>query len=296
MAESFSAALKRYIHSGYKAPEAMRAVWQDVKVGRVARPARRRRVVYSPGTSVAASPREVRAMARAALRRNPELTGEQHQVLNAWARYGPTHWLRKVKGGWVDELPPIVGSFPTVWKTKREAAERVNRLILLRAREWRGQEPESNPRRSNPAGVELIQFRADGHVVSLGRFPTFRRAATHARRQQRLYPEDEFEIKGQRGRRRYIAPAPTATGVGRLVGLVGPMRPPRRNPVTLTARAAGKLARADPAVRRLPRVGWCVRLSDGRELCHDARGYYLVGAGRQRASCSTTPTRGGRTV
>src|SRR5258707_5086776 len=42
MAESFSAALKRYIAGGYKAPDAMRAVWHDVKVGRVARPARRR--------------------------------------------------------------------------------------------------------------------------------------------------------------------------------------------------------------------------------------------------------------
>ena len=198
MAESFSAALKRYIASGYKAPEAMRAVWHDVRLGRVERPARRTRRARGGGDPVAA-----RVLGES--RRHPqssgygELSGEQHQVLNAWARFGPTHWLRKVKGGWIDELPPIVGSFPTVWKTKREAEARVDRLIQIRSREWRGL--EANPRR----------------------------------------------------------------------------RKPRGNPVTLSARAAGKIASADPAVRRLPRVGWCVRLSDGRELCHDARGYYLVG-------------------
>ncbi len=43
MAEPFAAALRRYIASGYRATEAMKAVWHDVKVGTVARPARRRR-------------------------------------------------------------------------------------------------------------------------------------------------------------------------------------------------------------------------------------------------------------
>jgi hypothetical protein len=36
--ESFAAALKRYIAAGYKAPEAMRATWHDVHIGRVSRP------------------------------------------------------------------------------------------------------------------------------------------------------------------------------------------------------------------------------------------------------------------
>lgn len=80
---------------------------------------------------------------RAALRHNPELTGEQHQVLNTWARYGPRHWLRKVKGGWITELPASVGDFPVVFKTKREALARVDALLLLRSHEWRG--VASNP-------------------------------------------------------------------------------------------------------------------------------------------------------
>lgn len=152
MAETFGAALKRYIGSGYKAPEAMRAVWHDVRSGRVARPARRRRrVVYSPGTRAPASRREVRAMARAVARRNP-LTRQR---------------------------APLFG----------------------------------------PGAVD---------------------AAWHARQVQS----------------------------SRLSGLAA-----------LSARAAGRVARGDPAVRRLPRRGYCVRLSDGRELCHDSQGYYLVGSG-----------------
>lgn len=39
--ESFAAAMKRYIRSGYAAPQAMKAVWHDVKIGRVERPPRR---------------------------------------------------------------------------------------------------------------------------------------------------------------------------------------------------------------------------------------------------------------
>lgn len=150
MAETFGAALKRYIGSGYKAPEAMRAVWHDVRSGRVARPARRRRrAVYSPGTREPASRREVRAMARAVARRNPR------------------------------DRAPLFG----------------------------------------PGAVD---------------------AAWHARQVQS----------------------------SRLSGLTA-----------LSARAAGRIARGDLAVRRLPRRGYCVRLSDGRELCHDSQGYYLVGSG-----------------
>ncbi len=291
MAESFGAALKRYIAGGYKAPEAMRAVWHDVRIGRVARPRRGRRLPADvpgpplrPGTPAARqfirrlkrSPeyvpkpaegrnpfvplparaagrlarrdRAVRRLPRvgycvrlsdgrelchdaqgyylvgaaqrnpltrketgetlravraslhsarrlpsltapqardpiaraahrgwwyghadafavtarrfgtkrrggrprgfrlyygpdAALRQNPALTGEQHQVLNTWAQYGPRHWLRKVKGGWITELPASVGNVPVVFKTKREAMQRVDGLILLRSHEWRGVAP-----------------------------------------------------------------------------------------------------------------------------------------------------------
>lgn len=33
--------------------------------------------------------------------------------------------------------------------------------------------------------------------------------------------------------------------------------------------------------RKLPKVGWCQRLDDGRELCRDRRGYYYVGSKRR---------------
>jgi hypothetical protein len=95
---------------------------------------------------------------RAALRYNPELTGEQHTVLNTWARVGPTHWLRKVKSGWITELPEIVGNFPVVFKTKREATERVNTLVLKRAHEWRGIEP-NEPRRPHGARARRTRHR-----------------------------------------------------------------------------------------------------------------------------------------
>lgn len=52
------------------------------------------------------------------------------------------------------------------------------------------------------------------------------------------------------------------------------------NAAPLTTRAASRLVRTDPVVRRRPGVGYSVRLGDGRELCHDARGYYLSGRAR----------------
>src|SRR5258708_26282065 len=125
MAESFSAALKRYIAGGYKAPDAMRAVGHDVKVGRVARPARRR---------------AMRSSARAA-------PPTPHAAL------GPVRPYKGMRGMWI-----------------------------------------SGPQRTEPIGMRAAK---------------------------------------------------------RLVGAA-----------------------------RLPRVGYCVRIPGGRELCHDARGYYLVGSAR----------------
>ena len=136
MAERFAGALKRYIASGYKPTEAMKAVWQDVRTGRVARPARRR---------------------------------------------GPKR--------------------DRVWTPARVAHRQSAYRAFTRNR-------GSSPR--------------DNTLAALASFA----------------------------------------------------------PPSITARAAGQLVRADPAVRRLPRRGYCVRLSDGRELCHDARGYYLVGTAR----------------
>lgn len=52
----------------------------------------------------------------------------------------------------------------------------------------------------------------------------------------------------------------------------------RRNPETITARAAGKLMRSQGLKNKLPAIGRCVRLADGRDLCHDGRGYYLAGS------------------
>ncbi len=310
MAEPFGAALKRYIAGGYQAPEAMRAVWHDVRIGRVARPARRRRVVYSPGTRVAASAREVRAMARAVTPRNPfaqlparaagrlvrrdpavrrlprrgycvrlsdgrelchdsqgyylvgqarrnpltrveaaqlrqesqakyraartakypanlYLQGAGDAYLIAAGRYGP-----RVRGNPQIAFDPFdYGGSAAAAKRARDAYYRDVRAkgvpatrFVLRGQlqkygrlgvegggardvyyvQWpslaRG-EPWPNPR--NP---ELIQIRAPGRAIALGRFATFRRAAAYARRQQRLYPEDEFEIRGKRGTPRYIAP------------------------------------------------------------------------------------------
>jgi len=53
----------------------------------------------------------------------------------------------------------------------------------------------------------------------------------------------------------------------------------------LTGRQAGKLVREQfGRGRKLPKVGRCLRLMDGRELCHDANGYYLVGSVRNPSS------------
>ncbi len=72
---SFAAALKRYIRSGYKAPDAMRAVWHDVKVGRVARPRRRRAMtVQQRRTAMKATARGINPRRR---RRNP-VAGFEH--------------------------------------------------------------------------------------------------------------------------------------------------------------------------------------------------------------------------
>ena len=49
-----------------------------------------------------------------------------------------------------------------------------------------------------------------------------------------------------------------------------------RNPETITSRKAGSMLRA-AGVKRLPKVGICTSLGDGREICHDSRGYYVVG-------------------
>jgi hypothetical protein len=45
--------------------------------------------------------------------------------------------------------------------------------------------------------------------------------------------------------------------------------------LNLTAKRAGKLARANGF--KLPKIGKCIRLKNGKELCHDAHGYYIPG-------------------
>lgn len=32
--------------------------------------------------------------------------------------------------------------------------------------------------------------------------------------------------------------------------------------------------------RKMPKLGWCVRLDTGQEICRDRNGYYLVGDAR----------------
>lgn len=81
MAEPFAAALKRYIRAGYRAPDAMKAVWHDVKVGRVERPRRpgrryRRAVAALPGRPLL-NPR-----------RNPLTAAERARILRESDRSG----------------------------------------------------------------------------------------------------------------------------------------------------------------------------------------------------------------
>jgi len=94
------------------------------------------------------------------LRRNPELTGEQHAILNMWARAGVTPWLRRVKSGWITDAPAAIGNFPTVFKTKREATERLDNLVRIRTRQWRGL--ADNPPRPRGAVIydRLLELRA----------------------------------------------------------------------------------------------------------------------------------------
>lgn len=162
MAETFSSAMRRYIGAGYAAPDAMRATWHDVKIGRVERPRRK--------------------------------------------RGGPLKVVAKYGG----------------------------------SKLWR-----------SPGG----RYRWTQRGLSMTR------KGTH----DVVHAED-----GERVRRAWERWS-------------GRRAPRRRNPrdfAQLPARAAGRLVRDDPAVRGLPRRGYCVQLSDGRELCHDSLGYYLVGTKR----------------
>lgn len=81
MAEPFAAALKRYIRAGYRAPDAMKAAWHDVRIGRVERPRRpgrryRRAVAALPGRPLL-NPR-----------RNPLTAAERARILRESDRSG----------------------------------------------------------------------------------------------------------------------------------------------------------------------------------------------------------------
>jgi hypothetical protein len=39
---------------------------------------------------------------------------------------------------------------------------------------------------------------------------------------------------------------------------------------------------------KMPRVGWCVRMSNGQEICQDNRGYYLIGQPKEKEQATMT--------
>ena len=56
-----------------------------------------------------------------------ERTGEQHQVLNHWARYGAESFVTKLGRGWVVEVNGY--RTPHVFRTKRAAAEHADGAV-----------------------------------------------------------------------------------------------------------------------------------------------------------------------